>query len=79
MMDPRRFFGEVCVPTLLVDGPFRFHFHSREHDPPYVHVRSADGWAVFFLVPLKLHKFHRYTGRTSVAFVSLLSGITTIS
>ena len=63
MMGPRRTFREVGVPTVLRFGPYRFHFHSREHDPPHVHVESVGGRAVFVLVPIKLHESRGYTRR----------------
>jgi hypothetical protein len=63
MMTARRHSREVGVPTLLQVGPYRFHFHSREHDPPHVHVRSANGSAIFFLTPVVLREQTGYTRR----------------
>jgi hypothetical protein len=63
MMGARRSHGEVGVPTLLRFGPYRFHFHSNEHDPPHVHVESADGKAVFGLSPVLLERKKSYTPR----------------
>jgi hypothetical protein len=54
---------EVGVPTLLRIGPHRFHFHSREHDPPHIHVESSSGKAVFALTPIKLTDSKGYTRR----------------
>jgi hypothetical protein len=63
MMGTRRSFGEVCVPTVLIVGPYRFHFHSREHGPPHIHVRSADSSAVFLLSPVVQREQKGYTRR----------------
>jgi len=63
MMAARRSFDEVGVPELLRRGPYRFHFHAREHDPPHVHVESADANAVFLLSPVSLDRNHGYTPR----------------
>ena len=43
MIAARRPSPEVRVPTLLRIGPYRFLFHSREHDPPHIHVESSSG------------------------------------
>ena len=51
------------MPTLLRIGAHRFQFHSREHDPPHVHVRSPDAWAEFELSPTRLRASREYTDR----------------
>jgi len=51
------------VPTLLRIGPHRFHFHSREHDPPHVHVSSPGKEAVFNLDPVVEEGSTGYTRR----------------
>jgi hypothetical protein len=34
------------MPTVLRIGPYRFFFYSNEgHEPPHIHVESADGEA----------------------------------
>ncbi len=63
MMAARRPIREVGVPTVLRSGPYRFHFHSREHDPPHIHVDSSDGNAVFGLLPVLLLRRKSYTPR----------------
>ena len=45
------------MPTVLRIGPYRFHFYSDErHEPPHVHVRSADGECKFWLDSVILAK-----------------------
>jgi hypothetical protein len=40
------------MPTVLRIGPYRFFFYSNEgHEPPHIHVESADGEAKFWLQP----------------------------
>ncbi len=40
------------MPTVLRIGSYRFHFYSDEgHEPPHIHVRSADGECKFWLAP----------------------------
>jgi hypothetical protein len=51
------------VPTILRMGPYRFLFHSREHEPPHVHVESPDGWAVFDIAPVEFRRGRGYTRR----------------
>ena len=63
IMDARRPFGEVGVPTIYRFGPNVFLFHSREHDPPHVHVLSSDAWAWFELEPVRLRRSKGYTQR----------------
>jgi len=67
MMDPRRFLGEVRVPTVHRFGPYRFYFWSHENratnEPPHIHVRSADGEAVFWLTPVAVRDYSGYTPR----------------
>ncbi len=63
MMAARRTIREVGVPTLLRSGPYRFFFHSQEHDPPHVHVEFADGSAVFNLTTAGSKRAKGYTRR----------------
>lgn len=67
MMDTRRSFGEVRVPTIHRFGPYRFFFWSHENratnEPPHIHVRSADGEAVFWLAPVAMRDYWGYTPR----------------
>src|SRR3972149_9013249 len=63
MMAARRPIREVGVPTVHRFGPYRFLFHSREHDPPHIPVESAGGKAVFALSPVELSNSTGYTRR----------------
>ena len=50
------------MPTVLRDGPYRFHFCSREPgEPPHVHVERDDLEAKFWLAPVKLAANHGFT------------------
>jgi hypothetical protein len=43
------------MPTVLRHGPFRFHFYSDErHEPPHIHIATADGECKFWLEPVGL-------------------------
>jgi hypothetical protein len=43
------------MPTVLVIGPYRFHFYSRENaEPPHIHVRRDDLKAKFWLRPVTM-------------------------
>jgi hypothetical protein len=61
MMGHRRHRHEVGVPTLLRIGPYRFFFWSDEHEPPHVHVESAQGRAVVELAVIEVRKARGYT------------------
>ena len=39
------------MPEILRIFGLRFYFYSREHEPMYVHVKSAEGKAKFDIVP----------------------------
>jgi hypothetical protein len=53
------------MPVILRFGPYRFSFWANENveagEPPHVHVRSADGWATFWLDPVRLRRARGYT------------------
>ncbi|MFI5042470.1 MAG: DUF4160 domain-containing protein [Acidimicrobiales bacterium] len=53
------------MPVIFRFGPYRFWFWANENvdvgEPPHVHVRSADGWAVFWLDPVRLRTARGYT------------------
>jgi len=51
------------MPELLRVGPYRFHFHSREHWPPHVHVEAGARKAVVWLSPTAVDRNRGYTGR----------------
>lgn len=43
------------VPTILREGPFRFHFYSADdREPPHVHVERDQGRARIWLGPVTL-------------------------
>ena len=43
------------MPTVLSVGPHRFFFFSREgHEPPHIHVETAENVAKFWLTPVSL-------------------------
>ncbi len=43
------------MPTILRSGPHRFFFFSREdHEPPHIHVETAENGAKFWLSPVAL-------------------------
>jgi hypothetical protein len=43
------------MPTVLRAGPHRFFFFSREdHEPPHIHVETAENAAKFWLTPVRL-------------------------
>ena len=53
------------MPAIHLFGPYRFFFYANENvasgEPPHVHVKSADGWAVFWLDPVRLRQSEGYT------------------
>jgi hypothetical protein len=59
--------GEVRVPVVHRLGPYRFYFFSNENrainERPHIHVRAADGQAVFWLSPVSLRSAWGYTPR----------------
>lgn len=43
------------MPTVLKTGPHRFYFFSKEgHEPPHIHVETAENAAKFWLSPVSL-------------------------
>ncbi len=43
------------MPTILTLEGYRLFFFSNEgHEPPHVHVEKADGYAKFWLEPVRL-------------------------
>ncbi len=43
------------MPNVLKVGPHRFFFFSREgHEPPHIHVETAENAAKFWLLPVGL-------------------------
>jgi hypothetical protein len=45
------------MPTLLIEGPYRFYFYSHESfEPPHVHVDREMYSAKFWIEPISLSK-----------------------
>lgn len=45
----------MCVPTILLAGPYRMYFYSHEpNEPPHIHVDRDDQSAKFWLEPVAL-------------------------
>jgi len=43
------------MPTVLIIGPHRFYFFTKEgHEPPHIHVETAENAAKFWLSPVSL-------------------------
>jgi len=43
------------MPTVLIIGPFRFHFYSDERgEPAHIHIETPDGECKFWLDPVRL-------------------------
>ncbi len=43
------------MPTVKIIGPHRFYFFSREgHEPPHIHVETAENAAKFWLSPVTM-------------------------
>jgi hypothetical protein len=67
MMAARGMVGEVCVPTVHRFGPYRFYVFAHENqdtfEGPHFHVRSGNGVAAFWLVPVSLRDYQRYNPR----------------
>lgn len=40
------------MPTIFIDGPYRFFFNSREEPRMHVHIATADGTAKYWLEPV---------------------------
>jgi len=52
------------MPSVLRVHGFRFHFYANEgREPPHIHVRSAEGAAKFWLLPVALAGWRRYDHR----------------
>lgn len=45
------------MPTLLIDGPYRFYFYSHEStEPPHIHIDRDMFSAKFWLEPIAISK-----------------------
>lgn len=55
--------SNVSMPTVLVDGPYRFHFFSSDGgEPPHVHVRRDKQVAKVWLVPISVARNQGFAG-----------------
>lgn len=51
-------------PTVLRVGGYRFFFYSNEsHEPPHIHVRSAEKEAKYWLQPISLVYNYGFSAR----------------
>ena len=49
------------MPTVLVEGGYRFFFYSRENsEPPHIHVEAGDRIAKYWLEPAELASSRRF-------------------
>ncbi len=63
------------MPKVLEVGPHRFFFYSREgHEPPHVHVETAERFAKFWLDPVELVYAHRYNKREERQLKRIIEG-----
>jgi hypothetical protein len=45
------------MPTVFIDGPYRFFFYAGDRDEPiHVHVERDDSMAKFWIEPIRLQK-----------------------
>jgi len=55
----------VPMPTIYRFGPYRVYFFAHENqetnEPPHVHVRSGNGYASFWLPPVRVRDYQGYT------------------
>jgi len=58
------------MPTIYRFGPYRVYFFAHENqatrEPPHVHVRSGNGFASFWLSPVRVRDYQGYTPREVV-------------
>ena len=61
------------MPTLALQGPYRFFFYSREPgEPPHVHVRAGRATAKIWLGSLGVAKFKHFNDREIAAIVRIV-------
>jgi len=55
------------MPIIYRFGPYRVYFYAHENqqtdEPPHVHVRSGNGFASFWLSPVRVRDHEGYTPR----------------
>lgn len=50
------------MPTILIEGPYRFFFYAADRDePPHVHVERDNCVAKFWLEPVRLQNSRGYS------------------
>ncbi len=50
------------MPTVLNKQGYRFFFFSNEgSEPPHIHVEGGGGYAKYWLIPVRLAYFRRFT------------------
>ena len=58
------------MPTILREGPFRFYFVSGDRgEPPHVHIGRDNGFAKFWLDPVKLRRIRGIVERNQTLFL----------
>lgn len=51
-------------PTVLLDGPYRFYFYSRDlEEPIHIHIARDDQEAKFWLDPVRLAYNHGFSAK----------------
>ena len=49
------------MPTVLIEGGYRFYFYSRENsEPPHIHIEYGDKLAKYWLEPVELAFSRRF-------------------
>lgn len=67
-------------PTVLRQGPYRFHFFAGDRvEPPHIHVEGDDGEAKFWLRPVSLADSRGYSDRQTRVINVLSKHIVTTS
>lgn len=52
------------MPTILREGPYRFYFVSADGvEPPHIHVKEANNFAKFWLIPVRLQDGGRFSNK----------------
>ena len=50
------------MPTILIEGPYRFFFYSADRDkPPHIHAERDNCVAKFWLEPVRLQNSRGYS------------------
>jgi len=52
------------MPTVLIEGPYRFFFYAGDQDEPsHVHVERDSSEAKFWLEPIRLERSHGFKAK----------------